>query len=285
MVMDGGASAGTALPIAAAYYINLDARLDRREQMERELRKAGLAVVATRVAALTPQDSEVAAMASEFPGKGAGYHANAASHAHVWARVAKESTDGAALTLIMEDDIVLHKDWVALLRTALGDIHGHAGEVGHSSGGGGGSSSSMPSSTSGESPQEAPPTIDCVLLDGLFVTGEISAEFGWLGPPAEGTHRAECVAFSSAYALTPAAAQWLLDRRVERPGSSTEAYLMMLQEDRGASWTCLPRLALQRWDEAASSVAGAGGASNMRKWYEDNYFPRFPWSLYAQDAT
>ena len=61
------------LPIAKAYYINLDARVDRREQMERELRKAGLAQVTTRIAALTPHDSEVAAMAQEFPGKSAGY--------------------------------------------------------------------------------------------------------------------------------------------------------------------------------------------------------------------
>lgn len=61
------------LPVAKAYYINLDARVDRREQMERELRKAGLARVTTRIAALTPQHSEVAAMVQEFPGKSAGY--------------------------------------------------------------------------------------------------------------------------------------------------------------------------------------------------------------------
>jgi hypothetical protein len=191
-------------------------------------------------------------------------HANAASHAHVWARVADAGTDADALTLIMEDDVVLHTSWAALLSTALGEIYGRAPPP--------------------QAPPQTPPpvAVDCVLLDGLFVTGEVSAEFGWLGPPAEGTHRAECLAFSSAYALTPAAASWLLNRRIERPGSSTEAYLMMLQEERGASWTHLPRLALQRWDEAASSVAGAGGASNMRKWYDDNYFPRFPWSLYAQ---
>lgn len=193
-------------------------------------------------------------------------HANAASHAHVWARVADAGTDEDALTLIMEDDVVLHNDWAALLSTALGDLRRRAPP---------------------QAPPQAPPpvVVDCVLLDGLFVTGEVSAEFGWLGPPAQGAHRAECLAFSSAYALTPAAARWLLNRRTERQGSSTEAYLMMLQEERGASWTHLPRLALQRWDEAASSVAGAGGASNMRKWYEDNYFPRFPWSLYTQEKA
>ena len=262
------------------FYINLDSRPDRRKQMEGELRKAGIADITTRVAALTPRHPEVAAIAQEFPGKSAGYHANAASHAEVWELIAADP-DENAMTLIMEDDVVLHTQWKSLLQAALSSIY--------SNGRGPSSSDSCSAgvrangrATEAESVDERqPPQLDCLLLDGLYVTGEISAEYGWLGPPSEGPHRAECVAFSSAYMLTPAAARWLVSRRSERPGSSTEAYLMQLQEERGASWTHLPRLALQRWDELASSVAGSGGASNMRKWYEDNYFVRFPWTLYC----
>ena len=102
-----------------------------------------------------------------------------------------------------------------------------------------------------------------------------------LGPPTEGIHRADGLGFSDAYVLTPEAARWLLARMEERPGSSTEAYLMQLAEERNRCWTHLPRLALQRWDETtASSVSGVGSAGGMREWYRANYFPRWPWALY-----
>ena len=41
-----------------------------------------------------------------------------------------------------------------------------------------------------------------------------------LGPAVEGPHRAVGVAMSSAYALSAAAARWLLQRCAERPGSN-----------------------------------------------------------------
>ena len=71
----------------------------------------------------------------------------------------------------------------------------------------------------------------------------------------------------------------LLTRRAEQPGYNAESYLMMLQEERGRTWTHLPRLALQRWDEAASSVS-ALSPPMMRRWYDENYFPRYPRGLY-----
>ena len=46
--------------------------------------------------------------------------------------------------------------------------------------------------------------------------------------PGEGPQRALGVASSSAYALTPDAARWLLQRREERPHQNVESYLMML---------------------------------------------------------
>ena len=67
--------------------------------------------------------------------------------------------------------------------------------------------------------------------------------------------------------LTPEAAKWLLARMVERPGSSTEAYLMQLAEERNRCWTHLPRLALQRWDEttAAGELCEAAKHGNSDK--------------------
>ena len=55
---------------------------------------------------------------------------------------------------------------------------------------------------------------------------------------------------------------------------------MQLAEERERCWTHLPRLALQRWDEDASSVCGQQTGASMRRWYEKNYFKRFPWSEY-----
>lgn len=227
------------------YYINLDSRPDRRMQMEQVLRNAGI-TRAERVRALTPVDLEVVALTQLFPDKSVGYHANVASHSSIWRRIAKEGYH-QHMSIIFEDDIVLHCEWKQMLRKALEEIH------------------QLP---------------DCFLLDGIFVTGEVSAKYGWLGPSSIGVHPAECMAYSSAYALSPAAASWLLTRMHQRPGYSTESYLMQLQEERRNSWTHTPRLALQRWDEAVSSVSGPAGATNMRKWYEKNYFPLFAWSFY-----
>ena len=54
---------------------------------------------------------------------------------------------------------------------------------------------------------------------------------------------------------------------------------MQLQEERHRCWIHTPRPALQRWDEVSS--VSAGSPALMRRWYEENYFPRFPWGLYA----
>ena len=164
----------------------------------------------------------------------------------------------AGLHFVFEDDVVLHEQWRPMLLRLL--KHAEA-------------------AAAAEAASEREP-VECVLLDGLFMAGDESAGGGgWLGPLEEGAHRARGVCFSSAYAITPRAAAWLLARRAERPHSNAEAYLMQLQEERGRAWTHMPRLAVQRWDEAASSVSALDPAM-MRRWYEDNYFVRYPSSLY-----
>ena len=60
---------------------------------------------------------------------------------------------------------------------------------------------------------------------------------------------------------------------------------MMLQEERERTWTHVPRLAVQRWDEAASSVSPHSlSPPAMREWYEQNYFPRYPRELYVAEG-
>ena len=103
----------------------------------------------------------------------------------MWKLIAADP-DENAMTLIMEDDVVLHTQWKSLLQAALSSIY--------SNGRGPSSSDSCSAgirangrATEAESIDERqPPQLDCLLLDGLYVTGEISAEYGWLGPPSEG---------------------------------------------------------------------------------------------------
>ena len=255
-----------------AYYINLDSRTDRREQMEAGLQSRGLCPI--RIAACTPENPEVKRAALECPGKAIGWHANGASHAAIWQRIAKGSVDdddgvakddgsssSCGLHLVFEDDVILHEEWYPMLQHLIE----HARK--ESKGGEG----------------EQAPSIDLVMLDGLCMAGEASSQHGWLGASEEGPHRACGVCFSSAYALTPSAASWLLQRRSEDPHHNAEAYLMMLQEERAMrAWTYLPRLAIQRWDEEASSVS-ALRPQMMREWYGQNYFTRFPWGFYESE--
>ena len=260
-----------------AYYINVDARTDRRLQIEAALRRGGLDP--TRVSACTPADEEVQWLARICPGKLIGWHANAASHIAVWRRIAEGAgqevgtADGPPpLSLVFEDDVVLHRDWQRLLARTLEAAA---------------RSEPMPQSVADERSADASAVtvaegsnvIDAIFLDGLFMVGEASAEHGWLGPRNEGPQRALGVVFSSAYALTPDAARWLLQRHAEQPGSNAEAYLMQLQEERGRCWTHAPRLALQRWDEEASSVSELSPVA-MHRWYERNYFTIWPRTEY-----
>ena len=244
-----------------AYYINLDCRTDRRDLVVASLRHAGLQP--RRVAACTPDDPEVQRLAALCPGKAVGWHANAASHAAVWASIAagdenapvataEGATHRARLSFVFEDDVVLHVQWLPMLEATLEAAYRADGQ---------------------------PPEL--LMLDGLFMAGAAAtAADGWLGPPSEGPKRALGVCFSSAYAITPAAASWLLQRRASHPAANAESLLLMLQEKRGRSWTHTPRLALQRWDEAASSVSALSPVA-MRKWYDDNYHDRFPRELYV----
>ena len=128
------------------------------------------------------------ALCEEFPNKDKGYHANATSHAHAWQRVAQLDASPTAAgevtwALILEDDVCLHHDWRVMLASALATIES-GGKCAMGEKEGGAASTPLP--------------VDCFLLDGLFVTGEASAEYGWLGPPQEGPHRAVGVAFSDA---------------------------------------------------------------------------------------
>ena len=104
----------------------------------------------------------------------------------------------------------LHRDWQAILAQAVTTIEkggGGGGDVGGVStasgeggveGGGEGEGECAAGECVAGGPRAGCPPLDCFLLDGLFVTGEASAEYGWLGPPQEGPHRAEGVAFSDA---------------------------------------------------------------------------------------
>lgn len=281
-----------------AFYINLDSRADRRSQMETVLRRAGLRP--QRMAARTLVDKEVCAAQQACPGKPAGWHANAASHAAIWtqiaasvgpesdlrAQIAVDPTTALQLHFIFEDDVVLHAAWVPMLDQLLRRLLDSTRQPSPGAG-----SADMPESVAasaqpvraasegcGCDPHDS--VIDCVMLDGLFLSGELSATHGWLGPTQYGAHRAVGVGFSSAYALTPSAARWLLCRRKADPYHNAEAYLGMLQEERGRCWTHFPRLAIQRWDELASSVSELSPQA-MRKWYQEQYFPRCPPCLYG----
>ena len=100
--------------VSHAVFINLDSRLDRREQMEAMLTARALPY--DRISALTPADPGVAAVVAEFPGHPAGHHANSATHAAVWERIVRAADatatrlDGVQppLTLVLEDDVLLH---------------------------------------------------------------------------------------------------------------------------------------------------------------------------------
>ena len=190
-------------------------------------------------------------------------------HSKAWRAIVRRKLPRA---LVFEDDVVLHREWAAQLACVVAAAHAAAaaGRAVHDDVDGGACGTS--------DARDGP--LDAVLLDGLFMVGAASAEHGWLGPAAaEGPLRAIGVTFSSAYALTPAAARWLLARAADAPGRNAESYLLMLQEERGRCWTHLPRMAVQRWDEATSSVSELQPRA-MRRWYEQNYFPRWPRSLY-----
>ena len=287
-----GSSWCVTTPIAdalPAYYINVDAKRDRRDQMETMLRVRGL--VAQRVSACTLADAGVRRAAQEWDGKASGWHANAASHAAVWRLIAaadagakhsgtvgRSSGVRSGLYLVLEDDVMLHCDWRRMLEetltaattTTAATTAAATTTV---------AATTTATTTAAATTESETASVDCVMFDGLFMTGELSAEYGWLGPPNEGPHRALGVIFSSAYAITPEAARWLIERRAARPGSNAESYLLELQEERKASWTHLPRLAIQRWDESASSVSELS-PRRMRAWFETNYFPRWPRALY-----
>ena len=168
---------------------------------------------------------------------------------------------------------MLHCDWRRMLEETLACAAEAAAKAAAKA------EAKAEATTTAATTESATASVDCVMFDGLFMTGELSAEYGWLGPPSEGPHRALGVIFSSAYAITPEAARWLIERRAERPGSNAESYLLELQEERMASWTHLPRLAIQRWDESASSVSELS-PRRMRAWFENNYFPRWQRALY-----
>jgi len=235
--------------LAASFYINLDSHQVRRAQMEETAVLHGIYL--ERLSACTPSDAVVAELAEELEVAPSGVLANTASHVLAWRRIAVLPDDACAL--VLEDDVVLHRHWKDLLQASWAMAAHNLGK-----------------------------NVDLFYLDGIFVRGLTSALNGWLGPTDEGVHLANGVAFSSAYALVPDAARWLLRRSSSKPGSSAESYLMQLSEERGACVINMPRLALQRWDETVSSVSGGTWSASMGKWYKENYFPRYPWTLYTQ---
>ena len=94
----------------AAFYINLDTRTDRREHMEAQLARIGVA--AERFSAVTPAQVDSADLAlAKRHALSPGELACSRSHQRIWALLLERGLDGA---LIFEDD--------ALLSCALRDV-------------------------------------------------------------------------------------------------------------------------------------------------------------------
>lgn len=83
--------------------------------------------------------------------------------------------------------------------------------------------------------------------------------------------------FADAYILTQEAAEWCLSQVEECPWRNAEAILISLQ-DRNKSFTTMPKIVLQRWEN--SNIQGSGFVGAMQKFYKDTYFKYYPEALY-----
>lgn len=102
----------TTMSSTAAFYINLDARLDRREHTERQLARIGL--TAERVSAVTPADIPADRISAASRFMSATELACSYSHRKIWQMMVDRGLDGA---IIMEDDALLSASIVDVVAT------------------------------------------------------------------------------------------------------------------------------------------------------------------------
>lgn len=251
--MSGG-EAEDALPDglpARTFWINLDSRPDRRATMEASLSRHGVRG-ATRVAAAGPSDARVLEWQAEWPQwkARAGAAGCAVSHFEVWEAMLRDEACEAAL--VLEDDVRFLRGWRRQLGAALRTLPAGWEML----------------------------MLDCRALDESWT---------FSGPPWPTDAAAEdeavallpasaCV-FTDAYVLTREAARWCVAQRAEVPWRDAEGILVSMQE-RGRSFTTMPRLALQRWDD--SNIQPAARVASLHDFYRETYFRKYPEALYDE---
>ena len=224
------------------FCINLKERADRRLRMEALFHKYGVEdwefVEASN--RTTPQVVEAN---KRFPVFDLPYLACSDSHAQVWALIAELD---APYALVLEDDVFFHKEWRKLVR---------------------------------ESIEALPSDWELFMLDCFYLQGWDWTSEGNCG--RVGIHPAQSCSFADAYVITPTACQWLLERQKaaleEGEWLNNETLLMELQ-DREKSFTFIPKLALQHFDE--SDIQESQLIQSMDSFYRTSYFPKYPRDLY-----
>ena len=223
--------------------INLDERADRRERMSNLFRKYEVKDWEILKATDT-KDKIVLETNIQFPHLELAYIACSTSHARAWEKVANLEDD--QWCLILEDDVFFHKKWKTILLSAI---------------------------------EQLPNDWELFMLDCYYVQGWDFTSDGDCGK--EGIHKASLCSFADAYAITSKACKWLLNLRKQKIEEgewlNNESLLMELQENE-KSFTYIPKLALQQFDE--SDIQTKQLISNMDHFYKTVYFPRFGRELY-----
>lgn len=229
------------------FWINLDARMDRREDMETLLARQGVCG-ATRISAAGPEDARVRVWQEEWPQwkARAGAAGCAVSHFECWEHFLRDETCERAL--ILEDDVRFLRGWRRQLGATLQRLPADWEML----------------------------MLDCRALDEPWLPGppwQVDSE----DPEVQVQPCAACV-FTDAYLLTRAAAQWCVAQRAEVPWRDAEGILVSMQE-RGRSFTTMPKLALQRWDD--SNIQPGERVRSLHDFYSGTYFKRYPEALYS----
>jgi len=196
------------------------------------------------VTAVGPEDPGVVETAKLQPQFHLPYIACTESHAKVWEKIA--ALPDEEIGLVLEDDVFFHKDWRSLLDQALAEL---------------------------------PSDWELFMLDCFYLQGWDFTSDGNCG--RTGIHPATDCTFGDAYLLRPNSARWLLHRRenvlTEGGWSNNETLIIDLQ-DRNRSFTYIPKLVLQNFDE--SDIQTAERTRSTAMFYERTYFMRFPKKLY-----
>ena len=197
--------------------------------------------------ACNTEDNKVLQVHEKFPHLELPYIACSESHARVWDLIS--ALPDGQWGLVLEDDVFFHKEWRSLLDRAVNQL---------------------------------PSDWDLFMLDCFYLGGWDFTSDGNCGSP--GIHEATACSFADAYAITPTACKWLLKRRSEAIAQgewlNNETLLMELQEN-GKSFTIIPKLALQHFDE--SDIQNNAITAGMASFYQNPYFLHFPQPLYDYD--